>query len=1061
MVDLFNPNMDLPITNQNQLIMRMKITNQKNLLKKIRYYVIPILLTFICGPLFAQSLSVKGKVISGDNNQPLAGVTITEKGKQNGVVASYSGAFSITVSANATLVFSMVGFTSQEVAVNGQAEVNITLQPDNKALNEVVVIGYGTARRKDLVGAVNTVSAKEAGANTALSASQLLVGKMPGVQVVNSQIIIRGTGSFTSVDPLYVIDGIQGDGNVFSTISPQDIETITVLKDASSTAIYGVAAANGVVIITTKKAKAGSTQVTFNSQAGISKAWRQLDILKAADYVDLLKDIAATTNIAVPAKLNTADVLVDRTDYQKEVFKTAYTTENDLNVSGGGDKVLYNLSMSFMTQQGIVRSYQNDRLFTRFSLDEKLGRFHFGQTLNLRYNKAKGQAASIVSAITYAPYKPVYDPDVLGGYSIVTNVDDNSNVGNPLQDLGVKSNKGNSLTLYPQVFGELRLIDGLTFRSQLAGTYNTSNSDSYQYPYVASNKLAYGRQVGRSFGTSFTYTFENYFSYNKTFGLHNVSATLGTSYIDAGYNKALTVLGTGLTNDNIKDISVAPTVTTTGNGSGYGTQFGSAQSWYGRLIYTFNDRYILSGSIRRDGSSNFGTNNRYGNFPGVGFAWKFTEESFIKSAFPFLSDSRLRVGWGRTGNNKFNLGVTDVFTYSGYPNGNLVYSLGTNEAFVGGVTVATISNPNLRWEQTDQTDLGLDLGFLNNQLTVNAGYYNRKSHGLIVNVPIPTSVGIGGINGIQSVLTSNAADAENKGFELQVSYRSNSNHDFKYSISANGSYNKNKTLSLGNLSQTPIISGAFNNLNGLTLTQQGSPIGAFYGYRVDHVASTQTEIDAFNTAARQKTGNATVQYQAGVKPGDFLFKDLNGDGIVDVKDQEVLGSAIPKFIYGFNFSGSYKNFDINLVISGVAGIELANALKFFTENASTGHNATTAILNRWKKPGDVAALPRAGQSVTSSGNLRPSDFFTENGAYLRARNLTLGYTFSKTTLRAFSGNVLSRLRVFAAAENLFTITGYKGYDPEVSGSNFIFGRGIDNGQLPQARAFIAGIQVGF
>ena len=1039
----------------------MKITNQKNLLKKIRYYVIPIMLTFICGPLFAQSVNVKGKVISGENNQPLPGTTVTEKGKRNGVVASSAGLFSINVNAKATLVFNMVGYLPQEVVVGNQSEVNITLQPDNKGLDEVVVIGYGTARRKDLVAAVNTVSAKEAGANTALSPAQLLVGKMPGVQVVNSQIIIRGTGSFTSVDPLYVIDGIQGDGNVFTTISPQDIETITVLKDASSTAIYGVAAANGVVIVTTKKAKAGAIQVTFNTQAGISKAWRQLDILKAADYVALLKDIAATTNIAVPAKLNTADVLIDRADYQKEIFRSAYSTQSDLNVSGGGDKILYNLSMSYVTQDALLKSSRNDRLFSRFSLDEKLGRFHFGQTLNLRYNRGSGQGANLVGGLTYAPYKPILDPDVLGGYSIVTNVDDNSNVGNPLQDLGVKNSKNNSLTLYPQVFGEVRLIKGLSFRSQLSGTYNTNNSDSYQYPYVASNNLAYGRQVGRSFGTSFTYTFENYFSYNNNFGKHNFSATLGTSYIDPGYNKALTVLGTGLTNDSVQDISVAPTVTTTGNGSGYGTQSGRAQSWYGRLIYTFNDRYILSGSIRRDGSSNFGINNRYGNFPGVGFAWKFTEESFVKSALPFLSDSKLRAGWGRTGNNKFNLGVTDVFTYGGYPNGNLVYSLGTTEAFISGITVATISNPYLRWEQTEQTDMGLDLGFLDNRLTLNAGYYKRKSRGLIVRVPLPTSVGVGGINGIGSDLTSNAADAENKGFELQITYKSNSKHDFNYSISANGAYNKNKTLSLGNLSQSPIIKGAVNNLNGLTLTQKGSPIGAFYGYRVDHVASTQAEIDALNATAKQKTGNAAAVYQAGVKPGDFLFKDLTGDGVVDLLDQQVLGSAIPKFIYGFNLSGSYKNFDLNLVISGISGVQLGNALKFFTENASTGHNATTAILDRWRKPGDVAALPRAGQSVTSSGNLRPSDFFIENGAYLRARNLTLGYTFSKNTLRSFAGTVMSKLRVFVAAQNLFTITDYKGYDPEVSGSDFIFARGIDNGQVPQPRTFIAGIQVGF
>ncbi|MEZ2338005.1 SusC/RagA family TonB-linked outer membrane protein [Mucilaginibacter sp. RCC_168] len=1059
--------------------MRIKITNLTRLLRPARLRHLLLLLVSISAlPVMAQTTTIKGIVTSADDNSPLPGVTIVEKGKQNGIITGVDGSYSLNVPEDATLVFSFIGFTRQEIKLNGKTVINVKLQSDSKALNEVVVIGYGTARKKDLIGSVNVVAAKDAGANTNTSAAQLLIGKASGVQVLNSngtpgsnaQIIVRGTGSFTNVEPLYVIDGIQGDANLFNTINPQDIENITILKDAASTAIYGVAAANGVVIVTTKKGKSGTPQISFDSQVGTSSAWKQLDLLKANDYVALLKDIAATNNLTPPAKLSTPFVSVDRTDWQKAIFKTALSTQNNVSVNGGSDKVTYNLSIGYLTQEAIVKDYNLKRLNSRFSLDEKLGRFHFGQSLNVRYTNTNGQTASILNAITYAPYQPIYDPSILGGYSILTNVDDNSNAVNPLQSLGVQTLSSNDLVLYPQFFGEVNIIKGLTLRSQLAGVYGNSTNDSYQIPYVTSNNLAYSRQAGRAFNSYNNYTFENYLSYNRTFGKHNISATAGTSYIDAGSSKYLSVLGTGMLNDNVKDIGVAPTITSQANTSGYYTQFGRAISYYGRLIYTFNDRYILSGSIRRDGSSNFGPQSRYGNFPGAGFAWRFTEEDFVKSALPFISDGKLRIGWGRTGNNKFGLTTTQVFTFSGTPTGNLVYSLGQNEAFVNGTTVATIANPLLRWEQTDQTDIGLDLGFLNNQLTVALDYYNRKSSGLLVAIPIPTSVGIGGLNGIDSRLVTNAANAQNKGFEFQVAYRGKVN-DFNYNVSVNGAYNQNKTLSLGTQSPTPIIGGYFDNLNGITLTQPGSPIGAFYGYKMDHVARNQAEIDALNATARQKTGDPNAVYQAGLLPGDFIFKDLNNDGTVDSKDQKVLGSSIPKFIYGFNAGASYKNFDLNIVISGVQGVQLVNSLKFFTENASTGHNASTAILNRWEKPGDVASLPRAGQNVTATGNLRPSDFFVENGSYLRARNITLGYTFTKAALKSFSGNVLSRLRVYIAAQNLFTITGYKGYDPEVStqtnggvngaATDYIFNRGIDDGQIPQPRTFLAGIQVGF
>jgi TonB-linked SusC/RagA family outer membrane protein len=470
-------------------------------------------------PGFSQTGKITGKVSGKDDGAPLPGVTVKIKGTTEATGTNIDGIYSINAAPGSTLIFSFIGYDSKEVVVPASGALDVVLMPNTSRLNEVVVIGYGTSRKKDLVGAVDVVSAKDAGANTSLSPAQLLIGKAPGVQVVptngvpgsTAKIIVRGVGSFTDVSPLYVIDGIQGNEGLFNQISPQDIENITILKDAASTAIYGVSGANGVVIITTKKGKSGATQVSFTSQVGFATIPKKLDLLNAADYVKLLKDIDVSNNNQTPAKLSTPYVLVDRTDWQNEIFKTALSTQNNVTISGGSDKVIYNMSAGYVTQQATIRDYQLKRFTNRFTLEEKLGRFHFGQTLNLRYSKTAGQVAGIGNALTYAPYQPIYDASIPGGYSILTNIDDDSNAVNPLADLGVKTQSSHELTLFPQVFGEVKIIDGLSFRSQASLEYGNSVSDSYNIPYVTSNKLAFDRQAGRSFNDYSHYTIENYF----------------------------------------------------------------------------------------------------------------------------------------------------------------------------------------------------------------------------------------------------------------------------------------------------------------------------------------------------------------------------------------------------------------------------------------------------------------------------------------------------------------------------------------------------------------------
>jgi TonB-linked SusC/RagA family outer membrane protein len=1038
----------------------------------LQIYTLVIMLV-LANETYAQNRTVTGTVTANEDRQPLSRVSVLVKGSTAGTSTDANGKFSLNVSPGQVLVFSYVGFQQKEVTVGNDNNLSIRLDASPDNLGAVVVIGYGTTRKKQMVGAASIISTRDVGANTATNPAQLLIGKAAGVQVLNSsgvpgsnsQIIIRGTGSFTSVDPLFIIDGIQASGNIFNSLTTQDIENITILKDASSTAIYGAAAANGVVIVTTKKIRSTTPRITVTSQVGTSKAWKLLDLLKAKDYVDLMKDYAATKGVPLPPKFSTPAVNMDVTNWQREIFRRATSSETDVNISGGSEKVLYSLSLGYITQQAIVKDYEYKKINARFSLDETFGRFHFGQSLTVRHSKSTGQILGLFDGVTtYPTYQPIYDSSVLGGYSIVSNRDDLASARNPLQALAMFSQKNSEYVLYPQLFGEVTIIKGLSFRSQIAATYGGGSRSSFQKAYTASNLLNRERQSTLGLNNYFTYTVENYLSYNKLIGKHNISAIIGNSYIDAGYSNTLFETGSNITNDNIQNTNVALTRNVGTSIEDYGTLVGRTKSYYGRLIYSYRDKYVLSGSIRRDGSSNFGRSNRYGNFPGVGFAWNFSEEDFVKQRLPFISEGKLRIGWGRTGNNRFGLGKTDVFAYSGTPSGTLVYSFGPSEGFVSGTTVSTISNPFLRWEQTDQTDAGIDLAFLKNRLTFTIDWYNRKSSGLLVKVPLPSSTGILGVArlGNPNIIT-NAADAQNKGIELSLGYRSNLK-GINYNVNVNASYNKNTTLALGSGQQVPIKDGSIPQGGAITYTAQGSPIGSFYGYRVDHVARDQAEIDALNAAASAKTGVPNSIYQTDLVQGDFIYKDLNGDGVLNSKDQEILGNPIPKYMYGVNIGASYKGFDFNLVGSGIAGLKLVNATKYYTEMVIEAHNTTTAILNRWRKPGDVASLPRAGQNAS---NLRASDFYIEDGSYLRLRNITLGYTFSKSTLQSFSHNVFNSIRIYVAAQNLFTITGYTGYDPEIStqssddGEAYIFRRGIDGGQLPQARTFIAGVQFQF
>ncbi|MCF0064664.1 TonB-dependent receptor [Dyadobacter chenwenxiniae] len=1001
---------------------------------------------------------IKGRV-TDERGDGLPGVNVVIKGSQRGVTTDIAGKYELAgAGPDAVLIFSFVGYLPKEEIVGNRSVIDISLAIDTKALEEVVVIGYGTAKKKDLTGAVAVVGRKEFGDVSATSAQQLLQGKIAGVQIVNTgglpgsnaKIIIRGVGSLTNSDPLYVIDGIQG-GDI-NSVSPYDIQDITVLKDAASVAIYGASAANGVVLITTKKGKAGAPKVTYNGYVGVAQAWKKLDMLNAAQYVQLVKDIDATQGNKVPDKLNTPDVLVTRTDWQKEIFRNGKVTEHHVNVTGGSDKATYNFSAGYTNQEGIMRDYGYQRINLRTQLEEQIGkRIRLGQTINFKYTRTTGNAASFVEALRMPPYAPTMDPTNLGGYSKVTTIIDQNDALNPLPGIYLTEKLGRGVSSLFQLWGEVDIINGLKFRTQANIGLSNGNSYNYTGEYLNGNTKT-DRKIEESYSFSVSPIIENILSYTRTLGRHDFSLMAGNTYNEGSRSRSVNLTGSGFTNDLIKQIGVSKSNSITGTGS----SIYASRSYFGRLTYAFHDRYLVNASIRQDINPAFGKAYRKGNFPSVGVAWKVANEDFMKN-ISFISDLKLRGSWGITGNANIGLFLTDPTVYRGYGNNNIVYSFGENKAFQQGATVTRVPNLFLKWEETTQIDFGVDFGLLQNRLQVSLDYYKRDSKDLLLDVKLPVSTGLGDVYNDASMV-QNAANAVNKGFEAALSYAGQAG-DFSYSISANTGFNKNNVVSLGN--GAPIVSGSTNGGINITKTDVGAAIGSFYGFQVDHVVSSDADVARYN---EQAVAKGFKSYQDGLKAGDIVYKDLNNDGRITDADQSFLGSAIPVWTYGGSVNLSYKALDLSMGLAGIGDVKVYNALRYWTEGTTRPFNSSTAVLNAWKKDGDITDMPRSGQNTPS--NLRASDRFLENGSFMRLRNLTLGFSVPKTVLNSTGGKVFSSFRIYATAMNLLTLTKYKGYDPEVSASvndakSFIFTKGVDTGQYPQPRTFLIGLQVGF
>jgi TonB-linked SusC/RagA family outer membrane protein len=1010
----------------------------------------------------AKDIAVRGRV-TGDDGAGLPGVNVLVKGTNAGTTTDGNGNYSITApDNNSVLVFSFIGFVTEEVPVGGRTTIDVRMAPDVKALSEVVVVGYGAVEKKDLIGAVGTATAKDFGDVVVTNAQQLIQGKIAGVQVANSNglpgsnvnIVVRGIGSFTNSEALYVIDGIQGGVNEFNAVPSYDIESVTVLKDASSVAIYGARAANGVVIVTTKRAKTGAPRVTYNGFYGFAQPWKRLDIMNSAQYLDLITDI---TSNKLTDKLKTPEVLVDRTDWQDAMFRTARLSEHNIGLSGGTDKMTYLVSNTFTNQDAIVGNYNFKRNTLRMNLGENVGsRFKFGQQAIFRYTVTGGNTPSLSEGLRMPPYAPIFDENNLGGFSRVTSNADLNDAANPLTDVYLSERRDRDIFLLTQVFGEVKIFEWLRFRSQLAVSFNNYSRYNYQQARANSN-LTLGNSINETFGFGVRPILENFFTVARTFGEHNFNLLLGNTYINGGVGREISLDGGGFPNDELRNVAFAGQSRVSG-GFG-GLPQGGGLSYFTRLNYTFREKYLLTASYRRDGSPVFPAANRFANFPAVGLGWRISEEAFMEN-ISFLSELKLRASYGVTGNASIPLQRAVI--WRGQSN-NIVYSLGENESMSLGATINQPIDPTTKWETTVQTDIGLDIGFLNNQLSFSFDYYNRNNKDLLVGVPVSLSSGFGGPNDQVGTVVRNAANAFNKGFEATASYRGESGR-FRYGINGNVAYNQNQVVSLG--AGQPFNAGGVNGGYQATRTEKGQPIGSFYGYRVDRVASTAEEITRLNQTARERTGDAAAIYQASLLPGDIIFRDLNGDGQVTEKDQTFLGSPLPRWNYGANLNLGFMNFDFTAGLFGVGGVSLWNDLTYWLEGTSRPFNSSAALVNRWRQEGDISEFPKAGQNANGNLNLRASDRFVENGSFLRVRNLTLGYSIPESVLGLAGKNFLSNFRIYATAQNPFTFTQFKGYDPEVTAQgndsrSLIFERGIVNNQFPQPRSILFGVQVGF
>lgn len=1000
---------------------------------------------------YAQSGVVTGTVKDA-TGMAMPGVNVLIKGTTTGTSTDTNGSFSISASPEDVLVFSFIGYTSEEIPVGNQTNVNITMSEDLTTLTELVVVGYGVQDKKVVTAATVTVKSEDLVKTNSLRLEQALQGQTPGVQVTNTsgqpgeglKVTIRGAGTVGDAAPLYVVDGVPT--NDISYLNPNAIDRVDVLKDAASAAIYGARAANGVVLITTKKGSADGLSISFDGYYGVQNPYKKLDLLNAREYATIMNEVEINSGGTPIYTQEQIDAFGKGTDWLDKAFNYDAPIQNySLMVNGGNDRSLYSTGLTYYKQDGIIGGGKSkssyDRLTFTINSDHKAYKdiIRIGENLTYTHSNKRGVRVgnlyfnSLRSFMNAAPIYPAYNDD--GSFGESPFADDT----NPLAVLYYENfNKSFTDKIVGDVYVEVTPIKGLTFRSDFGMSLAFDGYHAFSPVYDVSN-IFYNNNPSTTQNLSkfLMWNWDNTIRYGTTFNdLHNVEILVGTT---AQKQSGFFVNGTlngSLFNDlsfkhNILDNTTVDTVAN-GVGGGGGDYYALA-SYFGRVNYNYNEKYLFSAILRRDASSNFGPNNKWGVFPSVSAGWVLTEETFLTGSSSWLNFLKLRASWGQNGNDRigsFNYMATISSQYRDY-------YLGANETKYIGSSPNKVANPDLKWETSEQLDIGLESTIFRD-FTVSLDYYVKKTKDWLVQASVPDLVGTGApyING---------GVIENAGIEAAVGYKHQFG-DLFVSANANMAYNTNEVTKIENAEG--IIHGQPNQLyQGMTemyRAQEGYPIGYFYGLKVAGIFQNEEEIKNYTKGEDMIQPNAV--------PGDVKFVDFNDDGRIDGDDRTMIGNPIPKVTYGLNVNLGYKGFDLSLYTYGVSGNEIAFGNRGWERFYN---NYTTDILGRWHGEGTSNTQPRVTKNSEANGNHQFSELFLQSGSFFRIKSLNVGYDFS----RLLDKKPFSQLRLYFAANNLFTITKYQGMDPEVGYGPDGWSSGVDVGYYPQPRTYMVGLNM--
>ena len=986
-----------------------------------------------------QAKTVTGTVtdVSGE---PIIGANIRIKGTTTGTITDIDGNFSIEAKPQSVIEVSYIGYLTQETVINNQKSIRFLLKEDTKTLDEVVVIGYGVQKKADLTGSVANINTEKLNTQSNANIGQALQGKIAGVDIVSqggapgsgTRIMVRGIGTLNNASPLYIVDGMYM--NSIDHINPNDIASIDVLKDASSAAIYGSRAANGVIIVTTKEGSntEGKPLIDLSVNLGISTASKFLDMLDAKGWAEVTT--IARQAIGKPA-LDMATDLANKpdNDWQDIMFRPALMQNYNLSVKGGGKYSTYYTGLGYFNQDGIVKGTNYQRYNIQSKNDYKRGIFSAGTNLIISFSHDKplhqelrgGMIGTILQSV---PTLEKYDDTREGGYG--GTYGDVVNIPHPLAiiDDNIMDRYNENVKIFANLYAQIELFKGLKYKLNLTPDFSFERYKNYLNKYdfgLATNSIT---QLTERQRRRRNILVENLLTFDRTFGEHKISALAGYTYQDSRF-RHIQAYGEGLP-QGLEEIDAATT-----NRSNEGNSWRSVlTSILGRVFYSYQNKYLFTATIRRDGSSKFGKNNRYGYFPSFSLGWNVAEEKFMENVH-WLDQLKLRGGYGVLGNQEI-----DNYQYSSTITTGINYPDG-NGGLLQGAFPKNFANPDIKWEETAMTNVGIDFMAFNNRLSLTADYYVKNTKDILLTVPIPISSG-GANDPIR-----NAGKIRNNGFEFNLGWMDQPNPDISYGINLIGSFNKNKVIAMG--SESGSIKGGSTNQNITTSeTKAGYPIGGYWLISTAGYFNSQEEVDAY-----AKDGK---KIQPAAEPGDIKFVDANNDGVINDDDRVFQGSPFPDFTFALNGNMRYKNFDLSIGLQGVLGNKIYNATRQTLEDVTKGSNFLASCLDYWTPENKNASHPRLTWDDPNRNTRAESDRYLENGSYLRLRSVQLGYTFPQTWFKG----AIQHARVYINAENLFTITSYSGYSPDVNADNANY-RGFDNFIYPTNRTFMLGLNVTF